>query len=154
MATDCPTQPAPIPDPATVARVIQLASAAERCEQRPATWPRYCLGGLDDFTRPTPVRHEFVAYFGGLPEEDVACLDGLYRVGALAGAGHAAAEVYGRAYDLARVPMHAAHGAADLAAKASLAGGLRRGLAHLGLPLGEHPSRPGDQLHGASYLED
>ena len=97
MATDCPRQLPPIPDPATVARVIELALAAEveQNKQRPATWPRYCLGGLDDFTRPTPAHHELVAYLRALPEEDAAGLDGLYRVGDLAGAGRA--EDYDRA---------------------------------------------------------
>ena len=52
-----------------------------------------------------------------------------------------AADCFRGSYDLAMEPIHSRHGAADLAAKAPLADGLRRGLSQLGLELESGPHR-------------
>jgi hypothetical protein len=146
-----------LPDLAIVAEVIRLAEAAEaeRDDQRPAEYPMYRADDLDQFFRPTPGWDALVAYLRGLPEEDVARLYGLYRVGDRPYATHAEAmERYRHSVELATNPMHREHGAYDLAAKGPLADGLRRGLAHLGMAPERHQSRPGDQPNPVTYLED
>jgi hypothetical protein len=132
-----PTLP-PIPDLATIAMVIRLAeaAAAERYDQRPASYPRYDLGDCDLLPRKRPAWDELLAFLSVQPDEVVAGLNGVYRLGdhphPVRGVDLAR---YRAAFDLEMNPLHRAYGAYDLAAKATLASGLRRGLEHLGLRL-------------------
>lgn len=137
MGTESPTLP-PIPDLPTVAEVIRLAEAAEveRLEQRPPEWPVYRLDDLDRAIEPTPAWDELLAYLRGLPDEAVAGLYTLHRLGDPPAPGPAEAmERLRHSYELAMEPMHREHGAYELAAKGPLAHGLRRGIRHLGLEL-------------------
>jgi hypothetical protein len=131
---DSPTLP-PIPDLATIAAVIRLAEAAEaeRYEQWSAARRCYSCDESDLSPRPRPARDALVDFLRGQPEEVVAGLYGLYRLGDHPHAApDEAAEIYRSAFDVAMLPIHAIHGASDLAAKGPLADGLRRGLEHLG----------------------
>jgi hypothetical protein len=129
----------PIPDLAIVARVVRLAEEceAERLAHRPTEHPEYGVDDSDDLFRHRPKRDALVDYLRRLPEETVAGLYAIYRVGELprCDAGQAAAR-YQNSYAIAIQPMHNKYGADDLAAKGSLADGLRHGLRNPGLELG------------------
>lgn len=144
----------PIPDLATVAEVIRLAeaAAAERYDQRPADYPMYRGDDLDLLFRPEPARDALLAHLGGLPEETVAGLYALYRLGDRPWTTPAGAtRRYRYSYDLAMEPMHRRYGATDLAAKGPLASGLRRGLDQLGLRLEADPAGGSGTLSPGSY---
>lgn len=119
----------PIPAPAIVAEVVRLAEAAEA--ERHEQWP---LFRLDPAFRPTPAQDAFLALLRGLPDETVAGLYGLYRLGDRPYPTPAGAlERYRCSFEVALRPLNRRHGAKDLAAKGPLAHGLRRGLERLGL---------------------
>ena len=115
----------------------------------------YRADDLDHFFRPTPAWDALVAYLRGLPEEDVAGLYALYRLGDRPYATPAeAVERYRNSFDLAMQPMHREHGAYDLAAKGPLAARAPPRPRQLGLAPDRHQSRPGDHLNPVTHLED
>jgi hypothetical protein len=128
----------PIPDLSIIADVIGLADAceAERHARPPAEDPMYHDDDLDRYLRPRLRWRALIDYLRRLPEETVAGLYALYRLGDLARSNACeATERYRYSFDLAMEPIHRPHGAADLAAKGPLAHGLRDGLRNLGLEL-------------------
>lgn len=148
MGTDSRTL-CPIPDLAIVAETIRLAEAAEaeRYEQRPVDDLSYPGDEIDPLLRPAPAQRELLTYLRRLQEQDdgetVARLYGLYRAGNLAcTTREEAIERYRSSSELALQPIHRPYGAADLAGKAPLADGLRRGLALLGLAIAPAPTCP------------
>ncbi len=117
------------PAPATLAEVIRLA---DDCEDERDTLdpPGHVLDWFDDFdrSRSRPRRDRLVRLLRALPPADVAGLYALYRVGDGPRPSRASAVTrYRVSFDLAILPIHGEHGADDLAAKGSLADGLRRG---------------------------
>jgi Protein of unknown function (DUF3775) len=142
VGTDSQTMP-PLPDLSIVTEVVRLAEAceAERHARRPAEYPTYRFDDRDRSLRPTPARDELVAYLRGLPEEAVAGLYALYRLGDRPYATpDEGAERYRSSFDLAGRPIHSLHAADDLAAKGQLADGLRFGLEQFGLRLEAGPT--------------
>lgn len=146
MGTESLTMP-PIPDLAVVAEVIRRADAVTaECRRPPSEDDRGDPGEeIDPLLRPSPARDELVAYLRRLQESDdgetVARLYGLYKAGDLAcTTREEAVERYRESYDLAVQPIHRPFGTTDLAAKAPLADGLRRGLEQFGLRLDVVPA--------------
>ena len=137
MGMESPTVPQ-IPDLAIVAETIRLAdlAEAERYDQRPQEWPEYRVADVKEVFRPRPARDALVSFLRNQSEETVAGLYSLYRLGDPPRPSPAVAlECYRCSYELAIQPIHSEHGADDLAAKAPLAEGLRRGMALLGLAI-------------------
>jgi hypothetical protein len=143
----------PIPDLAIVAEVIRLADAyeAERYAQRPPGYPTYRADDLDQIFRSRPKRDALFQRLHGLEDETVAALYSIYRLGDRPSSDASeAAERYRISFDLAMLPSHRPHGAADLLAKGPLADGLRRGLVQLGLWLESCPAG-GSSDDGPTY---
>jgi hypothetical protein len=128
----------PMPALKIIAEVVRLAAGCEdeRHAQRPPEDPMYRADDLERYLQPRPRWDALVDFLRRLPEETVAGLYALYRLGdhSCSNAREAAAR-YRSSFELAMEPMHRVHGATDLAAKGSLADGLRHGLRNLGLEL-------------------
>lgn len=144
MGTDSQTKRPAIPDLDIVAATLRLAdrAEAERDAQRPAGWPMYRVDDPDDVSRRTPAQDALLDHLRHQPYQTVAALYALFRTADLDDSDRTEAmDRFRAAYELAMLPMHRVHGAADLAAKAPRAAGLRRGLALLGLTI--QPAPPG-----------
>ncbi len=141
METDFLSTP-PIPGLATIAEVIRLEeeSEGERDARRPPEDSMSCEDDLERYLQPRPRWRALVNYLRQLPEETVAGLYAIYRLGDYPRSdARAAARRYRNSYEIAIQPIHSKHGAADLAAKGPLADGLRNGLEGLGLKLEPRP---------------
>ena len=127
---------APLPDIASVHNVIHLAVGyADAQRTHDSAW---CASA----------REQLFGFLRGLPDECLAGLYALYRLGD--GRSSSPAGNLGRyrsSYNLVIQPHHLAHAAADLVAKGPIADGLRRGLSRLGL--GDDPGGTGKTSAGS-----
>jgi hypothetical protein len=131
-----------IPDSGTIAEVIRLADEreAERYGQSSSNGTVYCLADTNLPFSSQPRRYALLNHLRQLPEETVAALDALFKVGRSPGANAAMACSRFRTYfEVNLLPIHRRFAADDLVAKSQLAHNLRRGVKALGISLETRP---------------